>query len=250
MDTGIAEPQVRENRSVAPLIHSTSARPSSSAKESFPRCQTSDTTAAGEHAAAKSRQTKIRSTIRYYEVLSYPPAAFQVLLVILVLTAAVFDVREQRVPNWLTLAGVVLGFAMNTLLFESPGLWFSLRGLGLAMLIYFPLYLLRAMGAGDVKLMAAVGAMVGAGNWIVVMVLTFVFAAVIGLVVASRKGRIGQTFFNLGVIAGSARKMQAPYQANPALDVRDERAMRSAHAVAIALGAVCFLIAAHIWAPH
>jgi prepilin peptidase CpaA len=234
----------------AELIHSTSARPSSSVNESFPCCQTSDTTAARKQAAANNKEAKVRSTSRYYEVLTYPPVVFQVLLVTLVGTAAIFDVRTQRVPNWLTLAGVVLGLALNTFLFELPGLWFSLRGLGIAMLIYFPLYLLRGMGAGDVKLMAAIGAMLGAGNWLAVLVATSVFAAVIGLIVASRKGRISQTFFNLELIVASVKHGQAPYEANPALDVRSERAIRSPHAVSIALGSVVFLIAAHIWAPR
>jgi len=65
-----------------------------------------------------------------------------------------------------------MGLALNAFLFGPPGswfslagVWFSLRGLGLGFGVYFLLYVIRAMGAGDVKLMAAVGAMVGWQDW-------------------------------------------------------------------------------------
>jgi len=94
------------------------------------------------------------------------PPITQVLLLLVVIPAAFFDIRQRRIPNWLVLTGVVAGIGLNTFLFydnPSPvsGLWFSLQGLGIAFLVYFPLYLLRGMGAGDVKLMGAVGAIVG-----------------------------------------------------------------------------------------
>src|SRR5258706_4003267 len=101
-----------------------------------------------------------------------------------------FDFRYRRVPNWLTLSGVLLGIGLNAFLFETPGLWASFRGLGLAFLIYFPLYLLRGMGAGDVKLMAAVGAIVGPANWLGILVLTSLMSGVAALVLVTAQGRI------------------------------------------------------------
>ncbi len=71
--------------------------------------------------------------------MSAPPIIVQILLALIVVTAAMFDFRYRRVPNWLTLSGVLLGIGLNAFLFETPGLWASLRGLGLAFLIYFPL---------------------------------------------------------------------------------------------------------------
>src|SRR4051812_20148860 len=88
-----------------------------------------------------------------------PPVA--ILVGLIVVTAAVIDIRSRRIPNWLTLTGVVLGFALNALL-AYPFPLEGLKNAGLGMLfgfaVYFVLYLIRAMGAGDVKLMAAVGA--------------------------------------------------------------------------------------------
>src|SRR5258708_8116772 len=107
------------------------------------------------------------------------PLAIEILLAAMVLTAAVYDLRWRRIPNWLVLAGMISGIGLNSFLLEREGLVLALEGLGLAMLVYFPMYLLRAMGAGDVKLMMAVGAMVGWRAWFVV----FVLSAIIGGVV-------------------------------------------------------------------
>src|ERR1039458_5278614 len=92
-----------------------------------------------------------------------PPQKVEMVLLVMLLAAAVFDVLYRRIPNWLTVSGVVLGIAMNTILGPEAGagLVFSLVGLLVAFGIYAALYALRAMGAGDVKLMAAIGALVG-----------------------------------------------------------------------------------------
>src|SRR5258707_6460288 len=105
------------------------------------------------------------------------PLATQLLLTLLVVTAAVHDLRSRRIPNWLVLAGLVLGVALNSFLHPYwPGFKEAAQGFGLALLIYFPLYILHAMGAGDVKLMAALGAMVGPGPWLAL----FIVPAILG----------------------------------------------------------------------
>src|SRR5258708_213689 len=96
---------------------------------------------------------------------SLPPPGAEALLLAIVLGAAVYDVRYRRIPNWLTVAGVLAGLLLNSFLYQGtspavfgfPGLFFALKGLFVAFGVYVFLYALRAMGAGDVKLMAAVG---------------------------------------------------------------------------------------------
>ena len=171
------------------------------------------------------------------------PASARLLLALLVILASLYDTRERRVPNWLTLAGLLLGLGINAALYQGEGLWSGLRGVGLAMLIYFPLWLLRGVGAGDVKLMAAVGSIVGPANWIVVLVLTSIMSAVSGLVLALAKGRLASTLGNVGRILGSLASGQRPFEQHPNLDVRNPQALRLPHAVSIALGSLMFLIA-------
>jgi len=182
--------------------------------------------------------------------MNLPPLAIRIFLEVLVIIAAIWDIRTRRIPNWLTLAGVVLGVALNTFLFELNGLWFSLKGLGIAFGVYFLLYLLRAMGAGDVKLMAAVGAAAGWQNWLGILVLTSIAGAVAGLLLVAFKGRLRRTLSNLGLIISSLGRGRAPYKESPELDVGSEKAMRLPHGALIAIGTLGFLAAALRWAPR
>lgn len=170
------------------------------------------------------------------------PIAVKTLLALIVAPAAIIDLRWRRVPNWLTVSGVVLGIALHTILSHTDGLWFSLKGLGLAFLIYLPLYLLRGMGAGDVKLMAAVGSIVGPANWLQIFVLTLVFGAVAAIILVLAKGRVKRTLRNIGVILVSLGSGHAPYKKDPELDVRSNEGMRLPHAVTIACGTLVFLL--------
>ena len=180
------------------------------------------------------------------------PPITQVLLLLVVIPAAFFDIRQRRIPNWLVLTGLVAGIGLNTFLFydnPSPvsGLWFSLQGLGVAFLVYFPLYLLRGMGAGDVKLMGAVGAIVGWKAWLFVLFFTSILGGLTAVLIVVSKGRVYHTLQNIGVILTSIRYRQAPYTGNPELDVGTDEGVRMPHGVIIALGVIGYVVAKTIW---
>jgi prepilin peptidase CpaA len=84
-------------------------------------------------------------------------------LVALLLAAAIIDWRTYRIPNWLTVGGMAFGLIYAAA--AHPGtlsaFMLSLAGLATGLIVLLPVYALRVMGAGDVKLMAAVGAIVG-----------------------------------------------------------------------------------------
>jgi prepilin peptidase CpaA len=171
----------------------------------------------------------------------------QAVLVLTVVTAAVYDLRFRRIPNWLVLVGLVLGVGLNTTLYAVAGMHLAgltraLLGMGLALLIYVPLYALRAMGAGDAKLMAAVGSMVGPGNWIALFVVTALIGGVVAMVVLLFAGRIRKTFWNLGWMINEVLHFRAPYHSSEELDVRSAKAMRMPHGAVIALGVIVFLV--------
>lgn len=182
--------------------------------------------------------------------MTYPPPIVQALLLLIAIPAALFDYRQHRVPNWLALAGLLSGIGLNTFLYATAGLRTSLKGLGLAFLIYFVLYRLRGMGAGDVKLMAAVGAIAGPANWLGIFVLTSLCGGVAAIILVAAKGRIRATLMNVRIILLSARHGQAPYEGHPQLDVRSGQGLRLPHAVVIAFGTLGFLMAAAIWTPR
>ncbi len=169
------------------------------------------------------------------------PILLKCILLGVVLLSGAYDARYRKIPNWLSLSGLILGLGINSLLSGWTGLGAALLGFGLAMLIYAPLYLMRGMGAGDVKLMAAVGAIVGPHNWLGIFIATALAGGLVSLTAIAIKKRAGQTLLNLTVIVSELLQFRRPAEADSRLDVRSPHALRMPHAVNIAAGCVAFL---------
>jgi prepilin peptidase CpaA len=97
-------------------------------------------------------------------------------LVLGLVVAAVSDVRDGRIPNWLTFSLAIFGTGVQSWMHGWDGFMFSLGGLvvGLACLAFF--YVKGGMGAGDVKLLGAIGTILGPGK----VVVAFAIAAILG----------------------------------------------------------------------
>src|SRR6185312_8609054 len=171
------------------------------------------------------------------------PLAIKILVVSTVLIAALYDLRDRRIPNWVCFAALPLGVFGNVLLLGLAGGLSSLEGIGLAMLIYLPLYLLRGMGAGDVKLMMAIGAAVGPLGWLQIFAITAIIGGVLGIALAFWRGRLFETLWNTRGILADCLHLRLPYKSNPGLHVKNRDALRLPHGVSIALGSlavICF----------
>ena len=169
------------------------------------------------------------------------PGTLEVVLVCIVVIAGIWDLRYRRIPNWLTLSAIALGFILNTLLFSWHGFLLALLGFGCSLLVYLPLYLLRAMGAGDVKLMAAVGAIAGPVNWLYIFLFTALLGGVISLVYVVSRKRFHQTFLNMSVVVTELAHIRMPATREASLDVHHSEALRLPHGAVIALGAIAFI---------
>jgi len=90
------------------------------------------------------------------------------------------DVRYRRIPNKLVLLTLVGGLMINTVFAGWTGLWTSLGGTALAFGLMFILHLFATMGAGDVKLFAAVGSVIGLAH----VLPTLMIVALVGGVMA------------------------------------------------------------------
>lgn len=163
-----------------------------------------------------------------------PPPGTSAALAVLVIVAAAFDLKTRKIPNWLTAAGVVAGFFANH--------WTdALVGFAAGFSVYIMLYLLRAMGAGDVKLMAAVGAIAGARAWFAIFILTAVLGGVAALVLITVRGRFRKTMWNVGYILSEMTGGRAAWKANAELDVRNPKSAGLPHGAVIAGATLLFL---------
>ncbi|MFD0669606.1 A24 family peptidase [Ramlibacter sp. MAHUQ-53] len=104
-------------------------------------------------------------------------------LIALLALAAVIDLRSGRIPNWLTVTGMGWGLAFSASqgLGTGAGLATGLAGLATGLAVMLPLYLLRATGAGDVKLMAMTGAFLGTQPMLVTTLFVFIAGGVMAL---------------------------------------------------------------------
>lgn len=124
-----------------------------------------------------------------------------VVLLLLVSIAAVNDLATRRIPNRLLLAGLAGAFCLH-LLSSAPlsSLLAALGGMGVGLAVFLPFYLARGMAAGDVKMMAVVGAFVGPGDAFDIAMLSWCVGGVMALLLVLVKGRLRQVLVNVKAI--------------------------------------------------
>jgi prepilin peptidase CpaA len=131
-----------------------------------------------------------------------------ILVVFILFTAVIMDLRWQKIPNWLTFPAMTSGVVYSIILYGLKGLLFSILGLILGMGFFLIPYLIGGMGAGDVKLMGALGTFLGAENVFWACIFSFVFGGFYGIchLIYKRKtksylrryGVMVKTFFSTG----------------------------------------------------
>lgn len=127
--------------------------------------------------------------------LSGSPAevAAAVVLFAMLVIACVTDIRARRIPNWLVAVVLVVGVLVTTALDPVvPGLLRAVAGVAVGLVIWLPGWLLRMMGAGDVKLFAATGAWLGPAGAVNAAIASAVFGGALALIwLFVRRGRAG-----------------------------------------------------------
>src|SRR5271157_2795247 len=161
--------------------------------------------------------------------------------VLLAVTAAILDLRQHRIPNWLSYPGIVLGFVLRGALLGWRGLATALAGCLLAGGVMFLFFVVRAMGAGDVKIMAAIGAFVGPSNSVAVLLATAIFGGVLAIAYALYRKRMISTLKNLASVLRF--HAWAGVQAHPEVNLDNPAALRMPYGLAIALGTLYAFLA-------
>lgn len=147
--------------------------------------------------------------------------------------AVVTDVSTHRIPNWLTLSTGLVCLALQAWFGQWNGLLLGLEGFFVGLFCFLPSHLFGAMGAGDVKLMAAVGTAIGPWPAFVAVLMTVVAGGAIALVFITAKGGMGDMFRRYASMVRLLVLRQPRYLA-PEPD--EAAAIRFPYALAIACG--------------
>lgn len=164
-------------------------------------------------------------------------------LIALLLLAAVIDWTTLRIPNCLTVGGMVYALLYNASHAASigAGLWHTLLGLATGLALLMPLYLLRVLRAGDLKLMGMVGGFIGAPAMPLVIVFVLATGGLAGALFAVARGAAGPFLQNLRFLAWSLMT-PAPGAWRPSLAATPSTG-KVPYAVGICIGGMAFLVA-------
>ena len=111
--------------------------------------------------------------------------------------AAVIDVRWRRIPNWLTLAAFAAGVLMQVLRLGASGVVVALAGAALGFCVLLPFYVIHAIGAGDVKLLAALGALLGPQALVSVAIYGALVGGLISALILAKRGLLRRSLSDI-----------------------------------------------------
>lgn len=161
-----------------------------------------------------------------------------IILIIIVAIATFHDIKSRRIPNWLIIAGLTSSLFYQT--FSGYGFTFWLTGLGVGFLCFLPLYVIRAMGAGDVKLMAAVGSFIGGIAAFQTVLLTLLAGGALALLVMLWNRSWKLVFQNIGLMTANMT-IAAMTRQLPKAEAPVKSAGNLPYGVAIAAGTLLYI---------
>ncbi|HYE26340.1 MAG TPA: A24 family peptidase [Clostridia bacterium] len=154
--------------------------------------------------------------------------AFVVAFMVVVVTS---DLLYRRIPNAITVTGFCVGLVFHSF---NHTMTSAFVGAAVGFVVGFLMFYVAAIGAGDLKLLVALGAILGIELWTTAMVLTVIAAGLMGLVQAIGSRKLGSTLRNMGAILVHMWKFG--FRPHPELNVRNKALIRSPFGVAAGVG--------------
>ncbi len=161
-------------------------------------------------------------------------------LVSLLLLASIFDFRSRRIPNALVFIGAGSGLVLRIWSEGIAGMLDSVEGLTLGIAFLLPFYILRTVGAGDVKLMGAVGSFLGPQDMFGAVLCSFAAGGLLALAASAWSGTLRKLAINLkGIFVGGM--LDVGQYRMPSLRVGAESVGSLPYAIAITAGVISWI---------
>ena len=124
-------------------------------------------------------------------------------------TAAVIDMRHRRIPNVVCVATAATGLTLAMFGFSSITVTSALAGLAIGFLMMLPGHVFRATGAGDVKLFAAAGTLLGSGRIVTAFMFVAIAGGILAVAIALHRGRLTRTMGLTARLVGRSGKSKS-----------------------------------------
>jgi prepilin peptidase CpaA len=167
------------------------------------------------------------------------------LLATVLVIASISDYRTYQIPNWLTVSGIVFGLIYSMLVPFSinHGFLWAFGGLFVGFFILLPLYALGVMGAGDVKLMAMVGAFLGVTDTLYAVLFSFIAGGLAALVFAVFNKALLRMLVNVKS-AAQMMMMSAIGGFKPDIQIEASKSVgKLPYGICISIGTVAYVVA-------
>ena len=160
----------------------------------------------------------------------------------ILILAAWIDGRELKVPNWITLPMILSGLVYSTCVGGLSGLGAGVLGMCVGLLTLLPLHAVGGMGAGDVKLMAGVGAWMGWEITFAAFCVSTVIGAVMAVVMVLSKRRMKHHYENFLLILSEWMVIRNPYELSRIAAKRKHSMMLLPYGIPICIGTIGYFL--------
>jgi prepilin peptidase CpaA len=159
------------------------------------------------------------------------------------LTAGITDLRYRKIPNWLTYPAIPVAILLHWIIAGGHAALLSLGGAAVGLGVLLPFVLLGGLGAGDWKLVGALGAFFEPRRLVPVLILTVMINGIMALALVLWKKQVGRTARNMCRITGSLFKFRAP---GAELTIDNSEAEKIPFGIAAAMATLLY-VAAQRW---
>lgn len=164
------------------------------------------------------------------------------LVCVILIVAAYIDGKQLRVPNWITYPMVIAGLFYNAWIGGWGGLGSGLLGMMVGLACLLPLYSVGGMGAGDVKLMAGIGAWLGAKITFYAFCVSTIVGAVMAVLMVFYKRDVKKHYANLLLIVNEWLDIRNPRELSAIAAQRKPRMLLLPYGIPICIGSIGYFL--------